>query len=115
MTKAGKRLINSAKQALAIARDEAKPARLFVPGDIDVKAIRSKLGRSQEDFAYEYGFSTAQVKDWEQGRSRPLNGNRAYLMLIDRKPDAVRKMFADARKEEVRRGTQDFKRKAACG
>jgi putative transcriptional regulator len=24
-----------------------------------------------------------QIKDWEQGRSRPLGGVRAYLMIID--------------------------------
>jgi hypothetical protein len=26
---------------------------------------------------------------WEQGRSRPLGGNRAYLMIIDRDPKGV--------------------------
>jgi hypothetical protein len=42
MTKSGKRLIEAAKEAVAIARGEKRPARLQVPPEIDVKAIRGK-------------------------------------------------------------------------
>lgn len=36
----GKELIQSAKEALAIAKGQAKPAAVFVPETIDVAAIR---------------------------------------------------------------------------
>ena len=39
------------KEAIAIARGEAKPAKLFVPPELDVRAIRTRLHLSQEDFA----------------------------------------------------------------
>jgi putative transcriptional regulator len=83
---------------LAIARGEAEPARLYVPAEIDVKGIRGRVGASQDDFASEFGFTVNQIKDWEQNRTRPIGGVRAYLMLIDEDPDAVRSLLAEVRK-----------------
>jgi putative transcriptional regulator len=51
---------------------------------------------SQEDFASVFGFTINQIKDWEQGRARPLGGVRAYLMIIDRDPKAVIKILQAA-------------------
>jgi putative transcriptional regulator len=95
MSKAGKRLIGAAHEMRAIARGEAKPAHVHVPPDVDVKAVRKRLCLSQEAFASEFAFSIAQIRDWEQGRTRPLHSNRAYLLLIDRHPDMVRKALAE--------------------
>jgi putative transcriptional regulator len=101
MTKAGSRLINSARQAAAIARGDAEAARLYVPAEIDVKAIRTRIGLSQDDFASQFGFSVNQIRDWEQTRSRPLGGVRAYLMMIDARPDIVRQLLSELRKEAL--------------
>jgi putative transcriptional regulator len=95
MTKSGRRLIDAAREAVAIARGEKKPARLHIPPEIDVRGIRLKLELSQDDFAAEFGFTTNQIKDWEQGRSRPLGGVRAYLMIIQRDPKTVLKILRD--------------------
>ena len=56
---------------------------------IDVRAIRLRLDLSQDDFAAAFGFTVDQIKGWEQGRSRPLGGVRAYLTIIDRDPKRV--------------------------
>jgi len=95
MTTSGKRLIEAAREAVAIARGEAKPARFHIPADINVKAIRHKLGLSQEDFAYQFGFTVNQIRDWEQGRSRPVGGVRAYLLIIERDPESVRHLLSE--------------------
>jgi putative transcriptional regulator len=87
--KAFKKIEAGLAEALEITRGQAKPARLYVPAEIDVRAIRAKLDLSQSDFAAIFGFTTTQIKDWEQGRSRPLGGNRAYLMIIERNPQSV--------------------------
>lgn len=84
------------EEVLAIAKGESEPARLVVPKEIDVREIRSKAMLSQEQFAAAFGFTATQVKDWEQGRSRPTGGNRAYLMLIRDDPAKVRDMLAEA-------------------
>lgn len=76
-------------EALEVARGNAKPSKLYVPPEINVRSIRQKLELSQDDFAAEFGFTINQIRDWEQGRTRPLGGNRAYLMIIQRDPKAV--------------------------
>ncbi|MCR9239686.1 MAG: transcriptional regulator [Alphaproteobacteria bacterium] len=89
MSKAGERLLRSARQAAEIARGEREPAKLHIPAEFDVKAIRQSIKLSQDDFASAFGFTIHQIKDWEQCRSRPLGGNRAYLMLIRSNPHGV--------------------------
>lgn len=93
MTKFGSRLIAAAKEAAAIARGEVAPARIHVPADIDVKAVRQKLELGQDAFASEFGFSINQIRDWEQERTRPLGAMRAYLMIIDRDPEGIRALL----------------------
>lgn len=77
------------KEAIAVARGEKKPAKIFVPPELDIRAIRAKLDLSQEDFASIFGFTVHQIRQWEQGRSRPLGAMRAYLMIIERDPKRV--------------------------
>ena len=73
-------------EALAVARGEAEPYKLHVPAEIDVKAIRVRTGLTQKDFASTFGFGFDQLKQWEQGRSRPVQAMRAYLLLIRSEP-----------------------------
>ena len=101
MSKAGARILEAARDAAAIARGDKKPARIHVPADVDVRAIRQKLALSQEDFASEFGFSVNQIRDWEQRRSRPLGGARSYLMIIERNPDHIRLALAEIRAAET--------------
>jgi putative transcriptional regulator len=55
--KAFDRIAEGLAEVLAIARDEAKPAKLYIPVEIDVRSIRAKLALSQDDFAGLFGFS----------------------------------------------------------
>lgn len=83
-------------EALAVAAGNKKPARLHVPAEIDVRAIRSKTGLSQDAFASAFGFSVSQVRQWEQGRYRPLGAMRAYLMVIERNPAEIMDLLRSA-------------------
>jgi len=56
-----------------------------------VKIIRRALGLSQEDFAARYQIPIGTLRDWEQGRAMPDQAARAYLTVIARAPEAVRK------------------------
>ncbi len=98
MSKLGKKLIAAAKEGVAIARGEMDPAsyRLHVPAKINVRAMRQKLGMTQEEFAIRYGLTLARVRDWEQGRSAPDGAARAYLRVIDKEPEAVNRALAVA-------------------
>lgn len=106
MSKAGERLLRAAKQARAIARGEAPAAKVYVPPEIDVRGIRHRIGLTQDDFASEFGFSVSQIRDWEQARYRPLGSDRAYLLLIDRKPDVVRGLLKEVRQEAAARAKE---------
>lgn len=99
--KAFDKIAEGLKEALAVATGEARPAKLFVPPEISVKSVRQKLELSQDDFAAHFGFSINQIRDWEQGRSRPLGGVRAYLMLIDSNPEGVKAMLRAASKDAI--------------
>ena len=95
MSSLGKRLIKSAKEARKIARGEANPAsyKMHIPPSIDVRALRTRLNMTQEEFAVRYGLTVARVRDWEQGRSRPDSTARAYLTFIEREPKALARTF----------------------
>jgi putative transcriptional regulator len=62
-----------------------------VPQDVDVKAIRTRLGLSQAEFAARFGFKLDALQNWEQGRRRPEGAARAFLRVIEREPAAVRR------------------------
>jgi putative transcriptional regulator len=98
MTKLGKRLIEAAKEACAIARGEADPStdRIHLPVEVNVKALRRRLRLLQDEFARRYGFTPARIRDWEQGRSKPDGAVRAYLLVIEREPEAVARTLSAA-------------------
>ena len=105
MTKAAfDKIAEGLTEALTIARGEAKPLRLHVPPEIGVRDIRTRAGMSQDRFASAYGFTIHQIRQWEQGRSRPLGAMRAYLMLIDRDPRAVLEFLHGANAARPERG-----------
>jgi putative transcriptional regulator len=94
MTRFGQMLIESAEEALAIAKGEAAPPRVYAPPTIDVAAIRKQLGLSQQKFAKRFGLSLAMVRDWEQERRNPDQAARTLLTVIAREPEAVARAVA---------------------
>ncbi|MCJ2074791.1 helix-turn-helix domain-containing protein [Methylobacterium sp. E-016] len=98
MSSFGKGLVEAARQAQGIARGEADPAtfRVHVPADVDVREIRKGLDLTQAEFAQRFGFPIGTLRDLEQGRARPDSSTRAYLMVIRREPEAVRRALEAA-------------------
>ena len=86
-------ILRGLKQALAFAEGTADPSQyvVHIPSEIDVRAIRSRLGMTQQQFAVAFGFSVNTLRHWEQGRRVPEGPTRAYLLVIDREPKAVQK------------------------
>jgi len=89
---AGERMIESARQALAFARGAKEHGcEVHVPAEIDVRAIREKIALSQGDFAKLFGLSKRTLEHWEHGRRVPSGPARAFLTVIAREPEAVRR------------------------
>ena len=101
------------KRATAIVRQKKAPERVAIDEDRPLsakdlqrmrpvtlsKAIRWKLGLSQKEFAERYGLAPGTVRDWEQYRSEPDAGTRAYLEIIAADPKAVDRLRERARKQ----------------
>ncbi len=87
----GRQLIEGMKLAERHIRGEIDlPVRYVeVPESVNVKAIRERSGLSQSEFARRYGISSRSLQEWEQGRRQPEGAVRAYLLVIDRNPQAV--------------------------
>lgn len=60
------------------------------------KVIRRALGLSQEEFAERFEIPIGTLRDWEQGRAAPDAAARAYLKVIVRAPEAVRRALHPA-------------------
>ena len=70
----GDELVEAMGEALAIAKGEAAPASVHhieVVADVDVRALRARLGLSREQFAQRFRFPARTLQEWEQGRRRP--------------------------------------------
>ena len=84
-------MIASAKEALAFAQGENDNCVVHIPDEIDTARIREKINMSQSQFAAYFGVSVRTVQEWEQGRAIPSRSARAFLTVIDREPEAVRR------------------------
>ena len=94
MSKAENSIRNGLEESVAYAKgrgDAKKGYRVHVPEHVDVKAIRTKLGMTQQAFAARFGFSINTLRHWEQGKREPEGPTRAYLLVIDRAPRAVQR------------------------
>jgi putative transcriptional regulator len=91
MQRAAKSIRRGLGEALVYAKGggNMRGYRVHVPQHIDVRAIRAKLGVTQEKFAAEFGFSINTLRHWEQGKRQPKGPTHAYLLVIDRIPDTV--------------------------
>lgn len=97
MSDIGEAIISGLTEAIAYMDGSADKARYnahkFEPvnqvEDINVKAIRDKLGLTQAAFASAFGLSLYALRNWEQGKRKPDPAARAYLKVISFNPELV--------------------------
>jgi len=86
---------NSDPDAPLLTEKELKGFKRVNPtGEIDVKAVRTRLGLSQEEFAHYFGVSVRTLQEWEQHRRRPTATARNFLQVILRAPKLVQKILS---------------------
>jgi len=56
-----------------------------------VRRVRARTGLSQQRFASAYSINVGRLRDLEQGRTKPDSALLAYLKVIDREPEAVKR------------------------
>lgn len=96
----GKKIIGGLTEALAHARGKklGKVHRVSVPNEIDVKAIRSRLGLTQEEFSTRFALPIGSLRNWEQAKRVPHGPARVLLTLIDRIPNEVQGALTKGRR-----------------
>lgn len=77
------------KEAIAHAQGDERSVYVHLPRTIDVKAVRVKVGMTQEQFAARFGFSVATLRHWERGDRIPHGPALVLLNVIERNPQAV--------------------------
>ena len=82
-------LVKSVRQAGKIRRGDMKASRVYTFRPAEIKSIRSKLGKSQSEFALMIGVSVATLQNWEQGRRAPEGPARALLKVAAENPEIV--------------------------
>lgn len=88
-------LVQSLKEAKAIAKGESPASRRFEVKPIDVKAVREKTGLSQNEFASLIQISTKTLQNWEQRRRTPTGPSAALLKIVSVNPEmAVKSLRA---------------------
>lgn len=104
MVSGRKTVVKSAK-VRAMSEDQVRAAALSDPDNPPlterrvakmkavprVRTLRRALSLTQEEFAARYHIPLGTLRDWEQARSEPDQPARAYLMVIARDPEHVRK------------------------
>jgi len=82
-------LLESVREAGAVMRGERKAHRerkLAVP---DVKAIRSDLGLSEEQFAALLGVRATTLRNWQTGKRKPKGAIFVLLRVAEKHPEAI--------------------------
>jgi putative transcriptional regulator len=84
-------------EAVSAADPDARP---FTPEELAkvrrvprAKTLRRALGLTQEEFAARFRIPIGTLRDWEQGRSETDQPARAYLTVIARDPEGVRRVL----------------------
>ncbi len=97
MNKTGHSILRGVREVKAYAPGDVTKLRITAvrpPVPVDVKALRLQLGLSHEAFAVRYGFNVATLRDWEQGRYRPMGSARVLLTVIVHEHEAVERALA---------------------
>jgi putative transcriptional regulator len=90
-------LMRGLREARAYAR--GKPAagtKIHVRQRVDVVAVRTRTGLSQDAFARRIGVSVGTLRNWEQGRRRPDGPAMILLSMLERDPHIVERTLANA-------------------
>lgn len=89
MATAYDKLMNGLGEVEDYLSGKTKGHKVTVPGEVDIKAVRKRLGLTQIQFSTTFSLSLDNVKNWESQRRKPEAPARALLTVIEQDPAAV--------------------------
>ena len=81
-------------QAVAHQKGKPKGVKTHVPSEVDVQALRKRIGLSQEAFAAKFSISLGTLRHWERGDRKPHGPALVLLRVIDKEGRAVLRALA---------------------
>jgi putative transcriptional regulator len=83
------RMMNGLNEVEGYLSGNTKGHKVNVPGEVDVKAVRKRLGLTQVQFSNTFRLSIDNVKNWESNRRQPEAPARILLRVIESDPASV--------------------------
>ena len=79
-------LMTSVQEMDHIVKGKKQASRSVEFPEPEVKAIRERMGVTQDKFALILGVSKRTVENWEQGRRHPTGAARSLLKIVEADP-----------------------------
>lgn len=91
MSELGKEIIGGMTDAIQFMEGQTKGAKVHKlnASDVDIKAIRKRLGLTQAKMAPLLGTSLSGYRKWEQGERQPSGAAITLLKVMDKEPQSV--------------------------
>ena len=98
MSKIGEGIIRGLEQALAFVDGTADESQyvVHIPPEINMRAIRGRLGLTLQQFSDRYGFDLDTLRRWEQCRLVPVGSARAFLTVLGHETEVVHRALGIA-------------------
>lgn len=84
------------REAIAHQKGKVKGVKVHKPEDIDVQALRKRIGLTQEEFAAKFGISLGTLRHWERGDRKPHGPALVLLRVIKKNDRAVLRALAES-------------------
>lgn len=94
MGKAFESIKRGLQEAIAHQRGKARNVKTFTPAEIDVQALRKRVGLTQEEFAAKFAISLGTLRHWERGDRKPHGPALVLLRVIEKEGRAVLRALA---------------------
>ncbi|MCY0967446.1 NadS family protein [Parathalassolituus penaei] len=89
MSSAFASIMQGLTEAVEFSKGKSGRAVVHEFGPLDVKAIRARVGMSQNEFASAFGISVSTLRHWERGDRTPQGPALVLLNVVAREPAAV--------------------------
>lgn len=77
------------EEAIEFSKGQVGKAVVHKFSSVDVKAVRAKVGMSQNEFASAFGISVSTLRHWERGDRSPQGPALVLLNVVAKEPHAV--------------------------
>ena len=94
MSKAFESIKRGLREAIAHRKGQGKGLKTYTPSEIDVQALRQRIGLTQEQFAAKFAISLGTLRHWERGDRKPHGPALVLLRVIEREDRAVLRALA---------------------